>query len=135
MAATPSFKMPFATVPCSIWLARETKRDAYGNEHVVYADEPDIETECVYSAGWTQDDSTSPRIEDGRPYAVRSEMSFFLKKDVDADLRRAKIAVYPSDDTVLNGREWFVLDQPTSKMRANTPGDYSWLVRAEAFDG
>lgn len=135
MAATPSFPMPFASVPCSIWLARTSEADAYGNEAVEYPDEPDIETVCVYSMGWTQDDGTSPRIEDGRPYGVRSEMSFFLKKDVDADLRRARIAAYPADDQQVYGRVWTVMDEPQSKMRANTPGDYSWLVRAAATDG
>lgn len=135
MAATPSFKMPFVAVPCRVWLARQSTRDAYGNEQVSYADEPDIETECVYSMGWSQDDGTSPQISDGNPYAVRSEMAFFLKKGVDADLRRAVIAAYPDDDSAVRGKRWLVLDRPTSKMRANTPGDYSWLVRAEAFDG
>lgn len=135
MAATPSFAMPFEAVPCSIWLARESEPDAYGNRRVLYADEPDIETACVYAPGWTENDGSYKDIEDGRPYGTRSEMSFFLKKEVDADLRRAKIAAYPSDDATMSGREWLVLDYPMSKMRASTPGDYSWLVRAEAFDG
>ena len=135
MAAIPSFAMPFASVPCSIWLARESAEDAYGNKNVYYADDPDIVTECVYAFGWTENDGSSKDIEEGRPYGVDSEMSFFLKKSVDADLRRAKIAAYPSDDSTMSGREWLVLDYPMSKMRANTPGDYSWFVRAVAFDG
>gem|GEM_PF-1991505 len=135
MAATPSFAMPFQPVPCRIWLAREEAADAYGNRRVRYGDEPDIETVCVYAPGWTENDGSSPDIDDGRPYGVRSEMSFFLKKTVDADLRRAKIAAYPTDDATMSGREWLVLDIPMSKMRANTPGDYSWLVRAAATDG
>lgn len=135
MAAIPSFAMPFASVPCRIWLARESAEDAYGNKVVYYADDPDIVTECVYAPGWTENDGSSKDIEEGRPYGVESEMSFFLKKSVDADLRRAKIAAYPSDDSTMYGREWVVLDYPMSKMRANTPGDYSWLLRAEAFDG
>lgn len=135
MAATASFPMPFSNVPCLIWLARTSGPDAYGNERVEYAERSDIETECVYTMGWTQDDGTWPQIKEGSPYGVRSEMAFFLKKDVDADLRRALIAVYPPDDATVYGKRWLVLDYPTSKMRANTPGDYSWLVRAEAFDG
>ena len=135
MAAIPSFAMPFESVPCRIWLARESSEDVYGNKNVYYADDPDIVTECVYAPGWTENDGTASDIEEGRPYGVSSDVSFFLKKSVSADLRRAKIAAYPSDDATMYGREWLVLDYPMSKMRANTPGDYSWFVRAVAFDG
>lgn len=135
MAAIPSFPMPFASCPCKIWLPKQAVEDAYGNTSVYYDVQPDIETVCVYAGGWTENDGSSPDIEDGRPYGSESEMSFFLKKSVTADLRRAVIAAYPADDAAMYGRRWTVLDYPVSKMRANTPGDYSWLVRAEAFDG
>ena len=122
-----SFPMPFAAVPCSIWLAAEGTADAWNNKAIEYAAEPDIETTCVYAPG-TSKPNTADDIEDGRPRGAVATMTFFLPKTVDADLRGALIACYPADDAALSGRQFKVVGRPISYPRANTPGDYSWVV-------
>lgn len=129
-----SFPMPFASVPCSIWLPIDSSEDVYGNKNVSYAEQPDIETVCCYAPGTTSPD-TSDDIEDGRPHGVRVSMTFYLPKSLSADLRDALIACYPPDDSVLSGRQFSIVGEPYSYSRLNTPGDYSWCVRGVAYLG
>lgn len=128
------FPMPFRSVPCSIWLPTWVGPDEYGNTVLEYGIEPDVETRCCYAPGYRKPD-TSDDIEEGRPYGDRATMTFFLPKDVDADLRMALIACYPPDDSVVSGKVFRVVGEPYSYPRANTPGDYSWAVEAVRFDG
>lgn len=129
-----SFPMPFHSVPCSIWLAIDGEQDDWRNEPVSYADDADIETTCCYAPGTVRPD-TSDDIEDGRPHGARVSMTFFLPKTVDADLRDALIACFPSDDSSLYGKRFQIVGQPFSYQRANTPGDYSWAVEGVAYLG
>lgn len=123
-----SRRMPFKSVPCSIWLPQWGAEDDYGNRNPTYGTEPDIETRCCYAPGdRTQD--TDDDIEDGRPYGDVLVVDFFLPKEVDADLRQAIIACHPANDSLMNGRTFRVVGQPLSYSRENTPGDYSWRVR------
>lgn len=127
-------RQPFRGVPCAIWTAIETGRDAYGNTSVTYSDEPDIQTTCCYAPG-TSKPGTQNDIEDGRPTGTEATMTFFLPKTVVADLRRARIACYPSDDAALSGRVFDVVGEPYSYPRMNTPGDYSWSVEGVEHRG
>ena len=123
-----SFPMPFAAVPCSIWLANEGTADEWNNVPTEYAEKADIETTCLYTPGTAKPD-TSDDIEDGRPHGAISTMTFYLPKTVSADLRDALIACYPPDDAILSGKVFKVVGEPQSYPRANTPGDYSWCVK------
>lgn len=129
-----SFRMPFAAVPCHIWLASPGERDAYGNQPTEYAVEPDVVTRCVYAPGTSKPD-TADDIEDGRPHADEATMTFFLPKSVDADLREALISCFPAGDATLSGRRFVVVGEPYSYQRESVPGDYSWRVEAVRFDG
>lgn len=129
-----SFPMPFASVPCSIWLAREGEEDAWGNTPTEYAATADIQTTCCYTPGRVQP-NTQNDIEDGRPHGAVVDMTFFLPKSVDADLRGALIACHPARDATLNGKRFKVVGNPYSYPRENTPGDYSWSVEAVAYLG
>ena len=129
-----SRKMPFRSVPCSIWLPRWGQRDAYGNSAPTYYVEPDIETRCCYAPGYRRPD-TEDDIEDGRPHGARVAMTLFFKKELDADLREAVVALYPPDDRALSGKRFMVRGEPYSYPRENTPGDYSWCVEVVRFDG
>ena len=129
-----SFPMPFASVPCSIWLAKEGERDRFGNKQIVYSETADIETRCCYAPG-TQKSNTADDIEDGRPYGARVTMTFYLPKSVSADLRNAHIECYPPDDAALFGKTYEVIGEPYSYMRDNTPGDYSWAVEGAVYLG
>lgn len=122
-------RMPWAPVPCSVWLPHfDGWPDVYGNERPTYTDEPDVVTTCCYAPGWQTAD-TYDDFDEERPYGDRASMTFFLPKTFDADLRGAIIACSPSDDTTLASRKFDVVGTPYSYMRANTPGDYSWAVR------
>lgn len=125
--------MPFAAVPCSVWLPTQVE-DAYGNERPTYGDEPDLETTCCYAPGRYGPD-TSDDIEEERPQGDRIEVTFFLPKGFEADLRGALIAATDPTNPWLSGRRFAVQGAPTSYMRANTPGDYSWYVRGVEFLG
>lgn len=129
-----SFPMPFASVPCAIWLPVESEEDSYGTNPVTYSEHPDIVTHCLYAPG-TAKPATADDIEDGRPYGMRVSMTFYLPKTLDADLRDAIIACYPEDDRALHGRKFKVVGQPFSYPRANTPGDYSWCVEGVSYVG
>lgn len=129
-----SFPMPFASVPCSIWLAKQTAEDEWHNTQVTYGEQPDIETRCCYAPGSAKPD-TADDIEDGRPYGARVAMTFFLPKTVDADLRDALIACFPPDDTSLSGKRFQLVGQLYSFPRASTPGDYSWCVEGVTYLG
>lgn len=129
-----NFPMPFASVPCSIWLAQLGEEDTYGNTPIEYADDADIETSCLYAPGMQRPD-TSSDAEDGRPYGTQAVVTFYLPKSVDADLRHAIIEVYPTDDTSIYGKQFEVVGEPFSYMRANTPGDYSWCVEGVIVSG
>ena len=122
-----SFPMPFATVPCKIWLAHEGDQDEWGNVPILYNSVADIETVCAYAPG-TQRPETSNDIEDARPYGAVLSMTFYLPKSVVADMRAARIACYPTDDAALSGTLFDVVGEPYSYQRANTPGDFSWVV-------
>lgn len=126
--------MPFRSVPCRVWLAHEAERDAYGNRSVTYAEEPDIETRCCYAPGRSRPD-TEDDPDNGRPHGAIVTLTFYLPKDVDADLRLARIAAYPTDDATLYGRLFDVVGEPYSYPRMNVPGDYSWSVEGVAHLG
>lgn len=119
--------MPFRPVPCRIWLPHATEEDAWGNVAYEYHEQADIETACCYAPGERRPE-TSDDIEQGRPTGVTVRVAFFLPKSLDADLRGARIAAYPTDDTWMSGRAFDVEGAPSSYMRENTPGDYSWWV-------
>lgn len=119
--------MPFRVVPCKIWLPIYGQADEWGNSNPSYAVEADIDTVCCYSPG-TQRADTDDDIEQDRPYGAVASMTFYLPKIVDTDLRGARIACYPKDDTMLSGKLWDVVGEPFSYSRANTPGDYSWAI-------
>ena len=125
--------MPFASVPCSIWLPT-FETDEWNNEVASYPDEPSIETRCCYAPGDRRPD-TSDDIEQERPHGDAVRLTFFLPKELDADLRGAQIACHPSDDAWLDGRRFAVEGAPRSYHRANTPGDYSWVVEGVAHLG
>ena len=129
-----SFPMPFRAVPCAIWLAKSGEPDQWNNAPTEYGTEPDIVTESCYAPG-TSKPSTSDDIEDGRPHGARGAMTFYLPKDLDADLREAIIACYPPDDSTLNGKKFVIVGEPYSYSKANTPGDYSWCVEGVAYLG
>lgn len=129
-----SFPMPFVAVPCSIWLATEGTADEWNNKAIEYATDPDIQTFCCYTPGTSRPD-TSDDIEDGRPHGAKVEMTFYLPKALDADLRDALIACYPPDDTSISGKQFKIVGQPYSYSRANTPGDYSWAVEGVTYLG
>lgn len=129
-----SRKMPFPRVECRIWLPAFGERDAYGNQQVSYAEEPDIVTECSYAPGDRRPD-TSDDIEDGRPHGDEVRMTFFLPKTLDANLRGALIQAVPSNDSTLSQLRFAVVGEPYSYMRAATPGDMSWCVVGVRFDG
>ena len=78
---------------------------------------------------------TKDDIEDGRPHGARVTMLFYLPKTVDADLRDALIACYPTDDATLSGKQFEVVGDPFSYPRASTPGEYSWCVEAVRYLG
>lgn len=122
-----SYPMPFHAVPCSIWLAQDGGTDAYNNQVIEYNTDPDIETTCCYTPG-TSKPVTSDDIEDDRPHGDVATMTFYLPKSVNADLRSARIACYPTDDATLSGRLFDVVGNPYSYPRADTPGDYSWTI-------
>lgn len=124
MRRTP---MPFRAVPCHIWLRRVTGEDAWGNALYGYAEEPDVETTCCYAPGERRPE-TSDDIEQGRPTGATVRVAFFLPKTLDVDMRGARIAALPTDDAWMAGRTFDVEGAPTSYMRENTPGDYSWWV-------
>jgi len=123
-------RMPFSRVPCQIWLAHEGEPDAYNNRNVYYTDEPDHVTECCY-----YQEQTADGIEDGRPHADEARLRVFLPKTLVADLRGARLKVVAPDDAAISGHVFSVVGSPESTMRANTPGDMSWDVRAVRFDG
>jgi len=129
-----SFPMPFRAVPCAVWLAHQGEPDAWNNVPVEYADEPDIQTACLYAPG-TSKPETSDDIEEGRPHGARVTMTFYLRKEVDADLRGAIIACYPPDDMTLFARKFKAIGEPYSYPRMNVPGDYSWCVEAVSYLG
>lgn len=118
--------MPFRAVPCLVWLPTYS-RDEWGNEVPGYPDEPSVTTTCCYAPGRYGTD-TSNDIEDGRPNGERVRMTFFLPKSFDSDLRGALIAAAAPDDPLVAGRVFAVVGAPSSFMRDNTPGDYSWAV-------
>lgn len=118
--------MPFRPVPCSIWLPHAGE-DAWGNEVVTFAEDPDIETTCCYAPGYRSPE-TSDDIEEGRPEGATVRVTFFLPKTLDAALRGARIAASPPDDAWMAAHAFDVVGAPTSYMRQNTPGDYSWAV-------
>lgn len=119
--------MPWAPVPCSIWLPTWGPRDPYGNQNATYAEEPSIVTTCCYAPGFSKPDTYDDYDED-RPHGTETRLTFYLPKTLDADLRGARIACHPSDDASLAGRRFDVVGDPHSFPRANTPGDYSWCV-------
>ena len=124
-----SFPMPFTPVVCKIWLARQGEPDEWDEDTTEYGTDPDIETTCVYAP------STNDDIEDGRPHGATlniTYITFYLPKTLDANLRDALIACYPSNDTLICGRKFEVVGLPVSYMRENTPGDYSWEVKGVA---
>ena len=125
--------MPFRPVPCSIWLPTYAQ-DAWGNEVPSYGEEPDIETTCVYAPGYRLPD-TSDDMEDGRPHGDRMRVTFFLPKTLSADLRGALIACPQEADPAMAETRFAVEGRPTSYMRDNTPGDYSWAVEGVTFLG
>lgn len=130
-----NYRMPFKAVPCSIWLAHKSDTaDAYGNYPVSYGEHPDVETTCVYAPGNSMPNTASD-VEGDRPHGTRDFMTFFLPKTLDADLKGAIIAAYPEDDDVVRGKRYIVQGAPTSYMRANTPGDYSWAVVGAEYLG
>lgn len=128
------FLMPFPAVPCFIWLAHDSERDAYGNVTTEHTDEPDVKTTCLYSPGSSIPD-TQNDIEDGRPTGVEVDMTFYLPKTLDADLRGALIACYPPDDSAISGRRFEVVGKPYSYPRQAVPGNYSWVVEAAEYLG
>jgi hypothetical protein len=119
--------MPFVPVPCHVWLPRYGEPDEWGNPTVSYGERPDIVTRCCYAPGRYGPD-TRDDIEEGRPHGVRVDMTFYLPKEVDADLRGAIVACFPPDDRSLSGKRFDVVGEPYSYSRPNTPGDYSWSV-------
>ena len=127
MAATPNFPMPFESCPCAIWYPFESSPDAYSNKTVGYGKDPDWRGVCVYHPGASRAD-TSNDIEQGRPNGAEVKLTVYLKKTFSHSLRKARIAVYPMDDTTLSGRVFEVIGEPFSYSRTNTPGDYSWAV-------
>ena len=131
-----SFPMPFYSVPCALWYAHEGEPDPYGNATPAYSTEPDVVTTCVYAPGRSAPD-TADDITEGRPYGDRATMTFFLPKDFwpEHDLRDALIACYPEDDRLMSARRYRVIGDPMSYQRANTPGDYSWLIGGVAWLG
>lgn len=130
MAATPSFPMPFPTVPCAVWEAVEGEADAYGNPNVSYNEEADWKGPCCYSPSRTRYEQTSDDIEEGRPHGARMMLTVYLPKTFSLNMHAAKLAVYPPDDTYLYGRLFDVEGVPVSHMRDATPGDFSWQVEA-----
>jgi len=126
--------MPFASVPCYIWLAHTNTRDAYGNTGVTYADVPDITTFCCYAPGNAKPD-TQDDIEVGRPYGANVAVTFYLPKNVTEDLRDALISCADVTDPVISGRRFKVVGEPHSYMRDNTPGDYSIVVDGVEYLG
>ena len=130
MRALFSMRMPFAAVPCSIWLPTVTQ-DEWGNDVLSYGERADIATTCCYAPGDRRPD-TSDDIEEDRPNGDEVRLTFFLPKALSADLRGALIACHPTDDPWLDGRQFAVEGVPTSYPRASTPGDYSWSVEGVA---
>lgn len=122
-----SRRMPFRAVPCAIWLPHEGERDAYGNRNVTYSENPDIETTCCYAPGRSKPD-TGDEIGEERPHGDYATLTFYLPKTVSARLRGARIACPGCPDPVVAGLTFDVVGDPTSYMRENTPGDYSWSV-------
>ena len=131
-----SLPMPFKPVPCRIWQPT-FETDAWGNEVATYPTDPTITTTCCYAPGGGGESRASNQddIEQGRPYGEVIRLTFFFKKGFDADLRSARIAVDPPDDTRLAGRTFAVEGAPISYSRANTPGDYSWKVEGVEYLG
>ena len=125
--ASPNFPMPFVSCPCSIWYPIESTADAYGNTNVTYNTDPDWTGTCVYAPG-RQNANTKNDIEEGRPYGAEVTLTVYLPKSFDHALRKARLAVYPTDDMSISDRVFAVIGEPFSYMRANTPGDYSWAV-------
>ena len=128
--------MPFRPVPCAIWQPTY-ETDAWGNEVATYPEDPSITTLCCYAPGGGGNSRASNQddIEQGRPYGEVLRMTFFLRKDFDADLRGARIAALAPDDPRVAGRVFSVEGAPMSYMRSNTPGDYSWQVEGVAYLG
>lgn len=126
--------MPFPSVPCSIWLPTGGTEDAYGNVTYEYATKADIETTCCYAPGYARAD-TSDEFDNDHPHGDMVRVIFFLPKTVTADLRGARIECYPTDDTAMSGKQFCVVGDPKSYMRAATPGDYSWYVEGVAHLG
>jgi hypothetical protein len=126
--------MPFLSVPCHIWLPQASEKDAWGNVAYTYSEDPDIVTTCCYAPGERRPE-TSDDIEQGRPHGTTARVAFFLPKSLHADLRGARIAAYQTDDAWMEGRTFDVEGAPTSYMRGNTPGDYSWWVEGVEHRG
>lgn len=122
--------MPFASAPCHVWLPKYGEPDAYNDVTPTYGETPDIVTTCCYAPGSSRPD-TSDDLEQGRPEGVTLRMTFFLPKTLDADLRGARIAC----PQAAGGLAFDVDGAPTSYMRENTPGDYSWAVEGVAHLG
>lgn len=129
-----SMRMPWPRVPCRIWLQKLAPADEYGNRVPYHDDEPDIRTECCYAPGRYKPD-TSDDIEPGRPWGDQMVMTFYLPKSLHADLRGALIQALPSDDAAVASMRFAVMGNPTSYMRAATPGDMSWSVEGLRVDG
>lgn len=129
-----SRRMPFKSVPCSIWLPKWGEVDDYGNRVPTYETEPDIRTWCCYAPGDRRPD-TEDSIEDGRPHGTSVALTLFFPKDMDADLRLALVTVHSPSDSALSAKRFSVVGEPYSYPRENTPGDYSWCVGVVRFDG
>lgn len=125
-----SMPMPFTPDPCQIWLPTWGEPDLYGNARPEYGEDPDIETTCCWAPGHSAPD-TSDDIEEDRPHGDVARFTFYLPKTLDADLRSALIAT----PGALGGAQLSVEGTPTSYMRGNTPGDYSWCVEAVTYLG
>lgn len=129
-----SMRMPWPRVPCRIWLQKLSAEDEYGNRVPYHSEQPDIETECCYAPGRSKPD-TADDIEPGRPWGDEVHMTFYLPKTLQADLRGALIQAVPADDAAVAAMRFSVVGNPTSYMRAATPGDMSWSVEGVRFDG
>lgn len=116
-----SARMPFPTVPCSIYVPTFST-DEFGNDVPSYDVEP-VETECSYAPGLYLAD-TRDQFDFADPSGDVSRVTFFLPKALDvASLRGALVEV-----EVATGRTetYKVEGDPISFMRGATPGDRSW---------
>lgn len=126
--------MPFEPCPCAIYFPMYGDEDEYGNALPEYGPQSCWKGVALYSPGSNRAE-TADDHEQGRPNGAEAKLTVYLPKTFDRSLREAKVVLSPKDDAYVRGREWAVIGDPMSYMRANTPGDYSWAVEVGDWVG